>query len=359
MSAKSLERAFILFLLISTIPGSTRAERSAGRDDPVTIEGCLLCNWVTLPDPKSQLGLPPLGPEHVFAVYAFDGSPQIRAEVAGIMAEYYPEKGLGGDAAVALQDQFTRRLKFFVAPESPALKDMYKTLHGYECHGNACALTGVVMEKDGRKWIVVNKYRGLAKLRYPERMLAPDRPLAPAGREPLSLKIDEKLSLRCILLPPGKFFLGTPFYMVPRHLEEYPHLVTLSKPFYMSETPVTQEVYQAVMGTNLSPSKDPGLPAQDISCSEIHKFCRALSRRTGRKVRLPTDAEWEYAARVGTSNPAFPEKYEAQNTWVPGRSYPLPVKSKEPNAWGLYDMASGWWEIVADQWRYNPTTRRG
>jgi formylglycine-generating enzyme required for sulfatase activity len=141
--------------------------------------------------------------------------------------------------------------------------------------------------------------------------------------------------------------------MVPRHLEEYPHVVTLTKPFYISEIPITQEIYGAVMGANPSPHKDPQLPVEDVCCALIHQFCRILSERNHCKVRLPTDAEWEYAARVGTSNPAFPEKYADQNSFVPGKRVPLPVKSKKPNAWGLYDMPSGWWEFVADQWRYN------
>jgi formylglycine-generating enzyme required for sulfatase activity len=127
----------------------------------------------------------------------------------------------------------------------------------------------------------------------------------------------------------------------------------LTKPYYMSEIPVTQEIYQAVISVNPSPHKGRDLPVEDISCADIRKFCSILSQRSGRTVRLPTDAEWEYAARVGTSNPAFPEKYADQNSFEPGQRVPLPVKSKQPNAWGLYDMASGWWEFVADQWRYN------
>ena len=330
------------------------AEKSSQGAKQVTLEGCLLCDWVTLPHPKTSYGPPPLDPEHAFAIYAFKGTPEIRATVERIVADGYPEQGLDGDAAMALQDQFTQRLKYFVSPDSPVLNDMFKTLHSYECHGNPYALTGILSEKDGRKWITVREYAQLSGLTYPDRMLAPDRPFAPAGREPLVLKIDEALSLKCILLPPGKFFMGTPFYMVPRHLEEYPHMVTLIRPFYMSEIPISQAIYQSVMGTNPSPQKDPGLPAEDCSCAEIRNFCRILSERTGRTVRLPTDAEWEFAARVGTSNPAFPEKYLAQNSYVPGQRYPLPVRSKQPNAWGLYDMASGWWEFVGDQWRYNP-----
>ena len=181
-------------------------------------------------------------------------------------------------------------------------------------------------------------------LNYPERIFA--GPAVCTGRgKPLILKIDENLSLKCILLPAGKFSMGTPFYMVPRFLEEYPHMVTLTRPFYMSEIPVTQEIYQSVMGKNPSPHKDPRLPAQDI-LREIQTFCRILSERTGRTVRLPTDAEWEYAAQVGASNPAFPQKYVAKNSWVSGQPDPLPVRSKQPNAWGLYDLASGWWESL-------------
>ena len=334
--------------------GQTSVAKSSSGDELVTIEGCLLCDWVTLPHPKTSYGPPPLDPEHKFAIYAFDGTPEIRATVERIIAEFYPDKGLDGDAAKTLQDEFTRRLKFYVSPESPVLNDMLKTLHSYECHGNAYALTGSFSERDGRKWITVRKYASLPRLKYPDRMLTPDQPFAPAGKEPLVLKIDEKLSLQCILLPPGKFLMGTPFYMVPRYLEEYPHMVTLTKPFYMSEIPITQEMFQSVMGKNSSPHKDPKLPAENVSCAEIHAFCQTLSQRSGRTVRLPTDAEWEYAARVGTSNPAFPQKSAAQNSFVPGRPYPLPVRSKQPNAWGLYDLASGWWEFVADQWRYNP-----
>ena len=65
-------------------------------------------------------------------------------------------------------------------------------------------------------------------------------------------------------------------------------------------------------------------------------------------VRLPTDAEWEYAARVGTSDPCFSEKYTDQISETGGRPHKTPVQSKQPNAWGLYDMLCGGWHVTGD-----------
>ena len=82
--------------------------------------------------------------------------------------------------------------------------------------------------------------------------------------------------------------------------------------------------------------------------ADILEFCRILSQKNGVTVRLPTDAEWEYAARVGTSNPCFTEKYKDQISETGGRPNTTPVQSKKPNAWGLYDMLCGGWHVTGD-----------
>ena len=208
------------------------------------------------------------------------------------------------------------------------------------------------------------KQNRAAQLKYPGKMLAPDQPFAMPVKTPLVLKINDRLTIKCVAIPPGKFLMGTPSYMWPNYVEEYPHLVTLTKPFYLAEVPVTQEIYDAILGASATPAespgskesrpKDPQLPTLNPPFADIEKFCQALSERSGRKVRLPTDAEWEYAARVGTSNPGFAAKYNDQNSSGPdGFKTTLKVRSKKPNAWGLYDMASSWWEITADKGMYN------
>jgi formylglycine-generating enzyme required for sulfatase activity len=312
----------------------------------VTLQGSLVCNGACVPDPKMA--------DHVLVLFAIDGTADVRAEVERIVKDHYPARGLDAEAAQRLIDQFAARLKYHVAPDSPALKDNKNTGPRHYCMpAVACAMTGTVSETDGKKWITATRIEP-CKLRFPARMLEADRPFAMPGRDPLVLKAGDKLTLRCVHIPAGKFLMGTPFYMWPYHVEEYPHPVTLTRDYYLAEVPVTQEVYEAVMGSNPSTVKDPQLPVQNPTFADARKFCDRLSEKNGRKVRLPTSAEWEYAARVGTSNPAFAEKYKVQNSSGPdGFKRPLRVKSKEPNAWGLYDMASCWWEITGDKAMYH------
>jgi formylglycine-generating enzyme required for sulfatase activity len=137
-----------------------------------------------------------------------------------------------------------------------------------------------------------------------------------------------------------------------RYQEEYPRLVTLTKPYYMAEIPITQEMWEAVMGNNPSKQKGAQVPVQNPLFPDVDTFCRILSQKTGHKVRLPSAAEWEYAARVGTSNPGFAQKYRDQNSGLPDNKSVLPVKHKRPNAWGLFDMESCWWEITCDKAMY-------
>lgn len=316
------------------------------RGDEITVEGSMVCNGACIPDPTEA--------DHVMIIYAVHGTPAIGAEVDRLMADLYPNAGLDGDAAEALLDEWTARLKYYIAPDSPALSDDEASGNHYCMPAKASAVTGTVSERDGRRWISASRIEPTT-LEYPDKMLAPDRPFVMPSEEPLLLNITDGITLKCIWIPPGKFLMGTPFYMWPFFMEEYPHMVTLTKPFYMAEIPITQAMYEAVMGSNPSTVVDPKLPVQDPPFAAVMEFCRRVSESSGRTVRLPTDAEWEYVARVGTSNPGFAAKYEAQNSGGgEGFKRVLPVRSRAPNAWGIYDMVSCWWEISGDKGHYYP-----
>ena len=108
------------------------------------------------------------------------------------------------------------------------------------------------------------------------------------------------------------------------------------------------------MGNNPSQQRGPQIPVTRVSSIDIRKFCQVLSQKNKRNVRLPTQAEWEYAARVGASNPPFNQKSAKQINAGPDRKTFLPVKSKQPNAWGLYDMICVCsWEIIRDRRQFS------
>ena len=120
----------------------------------------------------------------------------------------------------------------------------------------------------------------------------------------ITLDLGDGVTMELVNIPSGTFMMGSPETEQDRESDEGPvHQVTLSQPLYMGVYEVTQRQYQAVMGTNPSYYKSSGLdaPVESVSWNNAVAFCNALSQRTGRTVTLPTEAQWEYACRAGST----------------------------------------------------------
>jgi len=315
------------------------AESGPAPGHEVTIQGNVVCHRTTMPTPWDGTSQ---GDDHYPVAYAVAGTPEIAATVEELMKKDWPPQSLEVKAAEKLLDEWSRRLAYYVAP-GPLTDKLHKEV---EWGSQVLALTGVLYEKDGRKWIAVTKYEQ-ANPEYPAKMLAPDKPFVRPEAKPIVLKVNDTLTLKCVPIPAGTFLQGSPFYQ-QRYQDEFPHEVVLTKDFYLSETPITQEMFEAVMHKNPSDNVGSQFPVERAIWPDILEFCRILSEKNGRTVRVPTDAEWEYAARVGTSNPCFTQKYADQISAAGVKENPQPVKTKQPNAWGLYDMLCGGWHITAD-----------
>lgn len=131
------------------------------------------------------------------------------------------------------------------------------------------------------------------------------------------------------------------------------HRVTISSDYYIGKFEVTQELWEAVMGTNPSDSKAFDLPVESVSWNDAQEFCAELSRMTGRRFRLPTEAEWEYAARGGKKSTNV--KYSGSSNvddvaWYTDNSgsQTHPVGKLLPNELGIYDMSGNVWEWCQD-----------
>ena len=130
------------------------------------------------------------------------------------------------------------------------------------------------------------------------------------------------------------------------------HKVTLSS-YFIGETEVTQELWQAVMGSNPSDFKGSKLPVEKVSWEDCQKFIEELNKKTGMQFRLPTEAEWEFAARGGKMSQGY--KYSGSNkigdvAWFKNNSANSThdVKTKQPNELGIYDMSGNVWEWCQD-----------
>jgi len=160
----------------------------------------------------------------------------------------------------------------------------------------------------------------------------------PGKAEVIELGKDVKLEM--VLVLAGKFKMGSPASEKDRSDDETQHEVTLTKPFYMGKHEVTQDQYEAVMGKNPSATKGARLPVTDVSWNDCQGFIKKLNASTNGGYRLPTESEWEYACRAGTTTAySFGGKITPKdaNINIDGANIKA-VGRYKPNAFGLYDM---------------------
>lgn len=189
---------------------------------------------------------------------------------------------------------------------------------------------------------------------------------------------------RLYWIRPGTFKMGSPATEPGRIDNEAQHEATLTRGFWMAETPVTQGLWEAVMGANPSRFVDPRRPVEQVSWEEVQEFIVRLNeKQPGLSMRLPTEAEWEYCCRAGTETATHAGPIEILGTcnapvldriaWYSGNSgndydlevhedskdwpekqYPHDkagtrrVKTRRPNAWGLHDTLGNVWEWCHD-----------
>ena len=171
----------------------------------------------------------------------------------------------------------------------------------------------------------------------------------PGKAEVIDLGKDVKLEM--VLIPAGKFKMGSPASEKDRNEKETQHEVTLTKPFYMGKYEVTQEQWFEIMGENPSREKGRKLPVTNVSWEDCQEFIKKLNAKTDGGYRLPTESEWEYACRAGTTTAySFGDKITPKDANYIGSEIgkPVAVGSYKPNAFGLYDMHGNVWECSED-----------
>lgn len=164
------------------------------------------------------------------------------------------------------------------------------------------------------------------------------------------------LGQRFVLVHPGSFTMGPDRHRNSQ--QAIAHRVKLSQPFFMGVTEVTNEEFAAFKVTPTSPySPDPDSPVVNVAWDDAVAFCEFLSEREGVRYRLPTEAEWEYACRAGSTYNWSHGRFRfglGKYAWYKdsvGRS--ARVALLKPNAWGLYDMQGNVMEWVSDWWSHN------
>ncbi|HBW57927.1 MAG TPA: hypothetical protein DEF27_09050 [Oscillatoriales bacterium UBA8482] len=169
--------------------------------------------------------------------------------------------------------------------------------------------------------------------------------------------LGNNISLEMVSIPGGTFMMGSAQNEAHASSDEYPqHPVNIAA-FSMAKYPITQAQWKAIMGNNPSIFEYTNRPVESVTWHKAQEFCQRLSQKTGKTYRLPSEAEWEYACRAGTTSPFhFGETITADLANCGGNcGQATDVGSFPPNAFGLYDMHGNVGEWCADPWHENYT----
>jgi formylglycine-generating enzyme required for sulfatase activity len=177
----------------------------------------------------------------------------------------------------------------------------------------------------------------------------------------LPVQVTNSVGTKLSLIPPGQFVMGSPPGEEWHRADEIQHGVTLTKAFYLGAAEVTQGQWKTLMGENPSFFTGDDLPVDTVTWEQAVEFCRKLSEKEGIQYRLPTEAQWEYACRAGTTTPFHTgntintdqANYDGNHTYAKGkkgiyRETTTQADRFAPNAWGVHDIHGNVWEWCAD-----------
>jgi formylglycine-generating enzyme required for sulfatase activity len=275
------------------------------------------------------------------------------------------------------------RFAFFDGADSPLVENQFP------CSAHHATVEGIPAGTNRRVVVTAEDQGGKVLLRGEEKSITirenqdtkgGDIAMTPVS--PGSFTNDFEMTFN--LIPAGTFMMGSPATELGRDDDEIRHEVTLTKSFYMQTTEVTQGQWQAVVGQNPSRFRNCGsnCPVENVSWNDVQEFLTRINAQStdGYEYRLPTEAEWEYAARAGSDTAFYggditePEGndpilntlawyvensdaiYEGCSEFYSGRCVgPQPVRGKNPNNWGLFDMHGNVWEWCSDRYGDYPT----